>query len=348
MKNSHPAKTAMPIRKVLSALAIFAEVMALSACSSDLPPGAIAGPGSPAEPSTQPATSPTSVTHNKGFVWSPESGLQIIPQPLSTESMWITGINNHGQVVGDLIPQDGKEDFRAFIWSANDGLQRLGSLIGAEGISRALSIDDNGEVRGLSEGPSTTYFIALHLADAFVWTAGAGMRPTNLDPVENYKPVGDGGKLILPPGANCMKLVRVVTSGLAVGYAGSMDRGRCRTWVALMWESDGTPVVIATCEPRCASVSDINNRGEVIGYIDGGFRWTRSGGLVPTEHLTNIINDNGDAAGVRFSGEPATQFVQPFVLMASGEIRTIDLPKGTTQVYLAGINNSGQVTGTFR
>jgi hypothetical protein len=243
----------------------------------------------------------------------------------------------------------GEEDFRAFIWSATDGLQRLGSLMGADGISRALTIDDNGEVRGLSEGPSTTYFIALHLADAFIWTRDAGMKLTNVDALANFNPVAEGGKLVLPSGATCMKLVRTTTTGLAVGYAGLTDRGRCRTGLAVMWQADGSPILITGCEPRCASVSDINNRGEVVGYMEGGFRWTRAGGLVrlPIGVWPYFVNDNGDVAGVPFSGEPSATYVNPIVLMASGEIKTINSPEGTTRVYLAGINNKGQVVGTF-
>jgi uncharacterized membrane protein len=340
-------ETAMSMRKVPFVLAISAVLTALGACSNETASNVIAGPGVVAD--VPPVSPTTSVTHNRGFVWSPESGIQLIPQPANVESMWLTGINNQGQVIGDLIPRDGTEDFRAFIWSANDGLQRLGSLLGADGISRALTIDDDGEVRGLSEGPSTTYFIALHLADAFVWTREAGMKETNLNPLDNFKPVAEGGKLILPSGANCMKLVHATTTGLAVGYAGSTNRGTCKTWLAVMWQADGSPIVITGCEPRCASVSDINNRGEVVGYMDGGFSWTRSGGLVrlPIDVWPLFVNDNGDAAGLVPSGEPSAPFVNPFVLMASGEIKTIDLPRGTTSVTLAGINNKGQVVGTF-
>lgn len=334
----------MSIRKVLYVLIVSAEVMVLSACGSG-DPATIVDASNAASGSPSPV-----MIHNRGFIWSAEKGLQLIPLPPYAESMFIEGINNHGQVVGDLIMHDGEEDFRAFIWAANDGLKRLGSLVGAEGISRALTIDDNGEVRGLSEGPSTTYFIALHLADAFVWTAEAGMKPTNINPLDSFKPVGDGGKLILPPGADCMKLVRTTTTGLAVGYGGSKERGTCRTWVALMWQADGAPIVITTCEPRCASVSDINNRGEVVGYLDGGFRWTQSGGFVPlpADDWPLFINDNGDALSVTVRDEPSPPFVNPLVLMASGEIKMIDLPPGTTWLRLAGINNSGQVTGTFR
>jgi hypothetical protein len=337
----------MSIRKSLYGLLVSANVMALSGCSREAPSTLIAGPRTPAElPTTVPLAA---VAHNKGFIWSFESGLQVIPQPSYAQSMYPVAINNHGQVVGHLDLHDGDEQFRAFIWSARDGLQRLGSLAGADGIARALTIDDNGEVRGLSEGPSTTYFIALHLADAFVWTASAGMKPASMPTVGVFKPVWEGGKLVLPAGATCMKLIRATTAGLALGYAGSMAGVSCKTWTALMWKADGTPVVIARCPDWCStSVSDINNRGEVVGYAgEGAFKWTESAGFVAAPGgnvYLSFINDSGDAVGV-LGGEEASK---PFVWMSSGEIRAIDLPQGTTSFHLASMNDKAQVIGTFR
>jgi hypothetical protein len=336
----------MSVRKFFCVLSVSAEVMGLSACSREATSSAIAGPATPVDkPAGVPA--PT-ITHNRGFIWSFESGLQVIPQPSYAESMYPVAINNHGQVVGHLDLHDGDEQFRAFIWSAEDGLQRLGSLAGADGIARALTIDDNGEVRGLSEGPSTTYFIALHLADAFVWTAAAGMKPASMPTVGVFKPVWEGGKLVLPAGATCMKLIRATTAGLALGYAGSMEGVTCKTWTALMWKADGTPIVIARCPDWCStSVYDINDRGEVVGYAgEGAFKWTQAGGFVavPVENgFLSFINDSGDAVGTVGSGPS-----KPFVWMSSGDIREMDLPRGTISVHVVGINDHAQVIGTFQ
>jgi uncharacterized membrane protein len=344
----------MSIKKILSILAISAEVMALSACAADDPVTVIAA-SDPATASPSPA-----VKHDRGFIWSIEKGLQLIPQPSFAESMVTTAINNHGDVVGYLTLHDGAGDERAFIWSANDGLQRLGSLVGPQGISLALTIDDESEVHGLSEGPSTqTGPQGTHLVDAFVWTRGAGMTPTNWTRFGDLKPVSEGGKLRLPSGAQCLQVTGASTSGLAVGYAGSpltypgsIEPGECHFTTSLMWELDGTPVVIHQCVTGrgCElGVNGVNNRGEVIGYYAGNaFRWTRSGGFVEIPikqgNLT-AINDNGDASGLAV----IDYFVfRPLVWMASGEIRTIELPAGATSGYAVGINESGQVTGAFR
>lgn len=339
----------MSIRKVLSVLMIAAEVMALSACSSN-DTSEIAGPRSPVEP--PPSTPSPSVTHDKGFIWSVDDGFKVIPTPAYAQSMVLTGINNLGQVVGVLTLHDGMGDDRGFIWSPNDGLQLLGSLVGQDGISWPLTIDDNGEVRGLSEGPTVTgpMLFGPYVADTFAWTASTGMKPAPPNRFENLKPVSEGGKLVLPADTDCMQLVRATTSGLAIGYAGLLQYRECEPTTALMWDVDGTPITIDQCgtRPSCGTtLSDLNNRGEVIGYrADGGFKWTRSGGFVriPIENgLVSTINDNGDAAGaVRIS------LSKPIVWMASGEIRTIELPVNATNGYAAGINNKGQVIGVFR
>lgn len=331
----------MSIEKGLSILAI-AEVMALSACVSDNPASVIAGP--------DPAFTGN---HDRGFIWSADKGVQLIPQPSYAESIVIKAINNHGQVVGHLRLRDGTEDYRAFIWSASGGLQRLGSLAGPEGESTALTINDDSEVRGLSDGPSTQggpEGRVLH--DAFVWTADAGMRSTTWTRFGDLKPVSEGGNLRMPPGTECMQVTGASTRGLAIGFAGLIQPGTCHATTTLMWELDGTPVVIDQCvEPGGCfmGLAGINNRGEVIGYGESyGFRWTRSGGFVQMPMKSGsltAINENGDASGVVINDE----FVaKPFVWMASGEIRTIKLPQGATSGFAVAINDSGQVTGTFR
>lgn len=337
----------MSIRKVLFVLVISAEALALSACSVDDPATVIIG--------SQPAsTSPSpEVKHDRGFIWSAENGLQLIPQPSYAESMIPTAINNHGQVVGYLKLHDRLGDERAFIWSANDGVQRLGSLVGPEGISVALTIDDDSKVRGLSEGPSTqTGPQGTHLGDAFMWTASAGITSSTGTRFGDLKPVSEGGKLSLPPGTECMQVTGASTSGLAVGIAGSIEPGGCHWTSSLMWDLDGTPIVIDQCVTRRGcdlGVNGINNRGEVIGHRAGnGYRWTRSGGFVeiPVQQGTlTAINENGDASGLVV----IDYFVfKPLVWMASGEVRTIDLPAGATSGYAVGVNDKGQVIGTFQ
>jgi hypothetical protein len=340
----------MSTRKILSVLFIAAVLIALSACASDTST-AVTGPTKPVEPPS--STPPAPVAHDKGFIWSVEDGFKVIPTPSYAESMMLTGINNLGQVIGYVTLHDGLGDDRGFIWSSVDGLQLLGSLIGPDGISWPLSIDDNGEVRGRSEGPTIGGEILFgpYVADTFVWTSTTGMKPAAPD--ENLKPVSEGGKLLLPDGADCAQLVRATTAGLAIGYAGVLQNRECKPTTALMWDIDGRPITIDQCGTSSScrtTLSDLNNRGEVIGYgKDGGFRWARSGGFVriPVESGSlHSINDNGDVAGAVMTAVAGMS--KPFVWMASGEMKIIDLPSGSTSGQAIGINNKNQIVGIFR
>lgn len=330
------------MKQVLFLLSIV-EVLALSACVSADTADRIAGSDTAASPA---------VRNYRGFFWSAANGLQVIPQPSYAEAIVIRAVNNHGQVVGYLRLRDGRDDFRAFIWSARDGLRRLGSLVGPEGESTALTINDDGEVRGLSDGPSTKAGPeGRELHDAFVWTADAGMKSTNWTRFGDLKPISEGGKLRMPPGADCMHVINASSSGLAVGSAGLMQSGgACAQTTTLMWELDGTPVVIEQCAGCDMGVADINNRGQVIGNHDGyGFRWTLSGGFVKLPMLNAFlvaINENGDASGVVF--DDVGSGTKPIVWMESGQIRTIELPAGATLGAAVDINNRAQVVGTFR
>jgi hypothetical protein len=353
------------IRNLLFVLIISAQAMTLAACAGDPvveteSPKPVTPPSTPSTPPTPstPSTPSTPVAHDKGFIWSADDGFRQVPTPSDAENLSLTGINNLGQVIGFLTLHDGQGDDRAVIWSANGGLQRLGSLVGADGISWALTIDDNGEVRGLSEGPSTREGpVGLHISDAFVWTASSGMKPATSTMPENFKPVSQGGKLILLPGDDCMELVRTTTAGYAIGYSGSTLNGTCNLTSALMWEVDGTPVAIVEgCGPTCAHnlkdiivLNDVNNHGEVIGSWPGwgGFRWTSSGKilLIPDEvSSVSRINDNGDAVGLVDMGWA----LKPFLWLASGQMVGIPLPDSVKVESIAGINNKGQVIGTFR
>jgi probable HAF family extracellular repeat protein len=355
---------AVSIRKLLYVLVISAEVVGFAGCAGDpvieTESPKVVTPSTPSNPSTPttPSTPPAAVAHEKGFIWSGVDGFTQIPTPSNAENLSPTGINNLGQVIGFLTLHDGQGDDRAFIWSANDGLQRLGSLVGADGISWALTIDDNGEVRGLSEGPSTRQGPGRpHISDAFFWTASNGMKPAASAAPESFKPVSQGGKLILLPGDDCMELVRTTSAGFAIGYSGSVQNGTCKLTSALLWQVDGTPVTIVEgCGPTCAHdlkdiiiLNDVNNRGEVIGSSPGwgGFRWTPSGKVFPIPDEVSYvsrINDNGDAVGLVDTGRE----LKLFLWLASGQMVGIPLPDSVKVESLAGINNRGQIVGTFR
>jgi len=169
--------------------------------------------------------------------------------------------------------------------------------------------------------------------------------------LSDFKLVSEGGKLRLPPGTDCVQVTGASASGLAMGYAGSIQGfNECPTTTMLIWELDGTPIVIDQCTSirECDfGLTDINNRGDVIGYRAGhGFKWTRSGGFAPTPGgFPSAINENGDAVGNLVSPESG---LKPTVWMASGEVRTIQVPAGFTSGVAMDINDRGQVTGFFQ
>ena len=76
------------------------------------------------------------------------------------------GINNLGQVVGETYTP--KTDQRAFIWTAESGMQDLGVLSGALA-SFGQGINDSGEVVGWNITAGGYY-------QAFIWTAAGGMQ----------------------------------------------------------------------------------------------------------------------------------------------------------------------------
>lgn len=324
----------------------------ISACSAPDPVTAVAGTA--AEGTSTPGTSTTTVKGRRGFIWSAESGLKVIPLPSYATSMDVTGMNNEGKIVGYVTLGEGTERYRAFIWSNTDGFKALGSLVGLDGISMALSIDDSGAVKGLSEGPSTKFNgpMGIYLEDAFEWTANSGMKPVN--PVKGFpgfEAASAGGKLRLAPGEDCLTVSRINDRGEAIGYAGSKKNGECKFGAAVFWQANGQYVQLDECGPRpwCGTnVNAINNRGEVVGYRNyAGFRWTAASGFVsiPMKDATaNFINDNGDVAGAVGTGEVLT----PLVWMASGEIKAIQLPSGAKYGFPVAINARGQVAGSFQ
>jgi probable HAF family extracellular repeat protein len=135
------------------------------------------------------------------------------------------GINNHGQIVGDLYDQAGR--YRAFLWDGVRGIEFLGP---AGGYSSAIAINDAGHVllqeleRGMSvyRSPETTIHIeipgrepgdgrAINNADevvgafgpyfdadhAFLWSEKDGFRDLN-----DLIPANSGWKLQVATGIN--------------------------------------------------------------------------------------------------------------------------------------------------
>lgn len=101
------------------------------------------------------------------YLWDPQTAKRskVVPGR-------VTGLNDQGQVVGEIAGVDDPWEFRAFVWSMRDGLTDLGTLPGAEW-STALGINERGQVVGFSGTGAPGEPDWFH---AFVWDQEAAMR----------------------------------------------------------------------------------------------------------------------------------------------------------------------------
>jgi probable HAF family extracellular repeat protein len=174
-----------------------------------------------------------------GFLWDPVQGISILPIP--DASIFISDINNRGQVIGMTTKPSSDGNYHAFVWSALGGVQSFG-----EGWSPLpLAINEHGAVVGSAWLVGGTR--------AFLWTAADGMQDLNgmLDEAEGtwlYEAVGineagqiaatalvDGqqhGVLLTPvpePAALALFVIGLVAGPLALRrQAGAMFPRRAR------------------------------------------------------------------------------------------------------------------------
>jgi probable HAF family extracellular repeat protein len=105
-----------------------------------------------------------------GSLWTPGEEVRDLGT-LGGPSVYVGGINDRGQVVGssNLNSYDIVE--RAFLWTAEKGMQNLG-VINEQEISAATDINNGGQVVGYFGPPDPS----VH---AFIWTAEDGMQDLN-------------------------------------------------------------------------------------------------------------------------------------------------------------------------
>jgi probable HAF family extracellular repeat protein len=121
-------------------------------------------------------------------------------------------LDNAGVVVGfadTTGDQSGVPNFRAFIWTKEEGIKDLGTLPG-DILSEALDINDRGQVVGISIGASATR--------AFIWQNG---KMTNL-------------QTLMPPGyANLLESAQAINDqGQITGYMANPTTGQQLTFLA--------------------------------------------------------------------------------------------------------------------
>ena len=198
----------------------------------------------------------------------------------------VTGLNNHGQVVGQSRLASGES--RVFIWSPQRAIADLGTLPGTTH-TWSPAINDRGVVAGSARGDPPRNRL-------FRWTAAGGMED------------------LVPAGADIPgeKYVRAINDdGLITGF--SWDQSITHAFV---WTRNTGLVDIHTIEGSSySSPMGVSDRGEVVGNYDldrfGGsglgvrsFVWTRGGGLRnldprDLENRVEAVTANGLAVGTR-------------------------------------------------
>jgi probable HAF family extracellular repeat protein len=175
----------------------------------------------------------TAVFVNPGFYKVTELGV-----PAGFTASRAVGINNQGQVLGAATNANGPE--RYFLWQ--DG--RLRGLGDAQGHGRAFhGMNDVGQIVGDAPGPSGGRI-------GFVWSKGS---------VQDLRP---------PPGYDDMSPDAINNHGQIVGRAYTRAPGGGNTKIARAFLCDhGQIRLLDTLGYTESYVSDINDRGEIVGWL---------------------------------------------------------------------------------
>lgn len=210
------------------------------------------------------------------------------------------GISADGAViVGGSTSPNVISGFTAFRWTAANGMQDLGSLLGVDGKSTAYGADgDGGVIVGKSEvdDPNAT----LNPTHAFRWVLTPGLTTgvmTDLDPTFAFNESMaravdlDGGVVIGDAGFQAMRW----TAGTGMQQLGVLAGDT--TSIANAVSGDGA-VIVGTSSPNLDTETDPGG-----GIGDHAFRWTAATGMAD---LTTLLSDAGvDMTGVSLVGATA-------------------------------------------
>lgn len=307
-------------------------------------------------------------------VWSRGQPMNIGPAGVNSDAY---GVNAFGQVSGltEIEARDpNNENFcaygtdrqcRPFVWQA--GRMKLLPLLGGNN----ATVGDNVNLFGMIPGAAET-----GQADP---TCPKVPAPNGTGPqVLNYKPVlwnatlGTVRELRLPAGDTVGLAHWVNDLGQAVGASGTCANFIPPPFVAaphaVLWERDGTPVVIGNLggsgdftTGAGTHATSINNRGQVVGIsvlkdnqTARAFIWTRGTKmreLKPVSGHPNsaalAINDWGDVVGA--SGTLPFDDAHAAIWRGGGAAQDLnDLVAGPTPLYLLtamNIDDAGEIVG---
>jgi probable HAF family extracellular repeat protein len=170
-------------------------------------------------------------------------------------------LNDVGQVVGWAWYPFPQRLQRAFLWSSARGMIDLGSLAGHSSI--AHDVNNRGEVVG-----SSVVDLQTSASHGFLWTEAGGMVD-----------------LGLPPGTNDGYAVAINEARQIVGNALFLDPILCFRVEPLLWEGGTVQLLNHLIDPDAGwtlvQVSDINDRGEIVGNARNRLSSYRAVKLVP-------------------------------------------------------------------
>lgn len=232
-------------------------------------------------------------------------------------------INDHTQIVGWNVPPPPGFDFKAVLWEAGQ-MRDLGALPG--GIeSTATGINNRGQIVLYSEAINCRGLCSR----AALWEKGT------------LTDLGALGRPAIPSDIN--------DRGQVVGVS-HLGQDFISPRRAVLWESQGGLIDLGTLPGDNQSEAHaINNRGQIIGiswnqvFSGRPFLWT-DGVMTELPGLSDAldINDRGQIVGAVRAGGRFTP-----VVWENGTMTPLPLPPGSWSILNAAINARGQVVGTL-
>jgi hypothetical protein len=266
--------------------------------------------------------------------------------PMTVWQMWANGINDRGQVVGDLIGGSPSSSF-GFVW--NPGDTQLTLLDPLATGSRAMDINNRSEVSGISSSP-TTAGVVWTLSPGGTWQRQHLQLPAGASPVM-ANAISDNGRIA---GFNLRWTNRFSVGELmptGVSLRGINDSG------TVVGQLAGQPYVNDALGEQVLGFGGgahaVNRHGLVVGYRNAGegFVWSRDAGVtvVPGSDTRFAVlfgvNDSDQVVGRTFNG---VEYRAMLWTAAGGAVdigRRYD-PTGELRLHDAtGINNLAQVVG---
>jgi len=255
---------------------------------------------------------PSTFLGNRAFIWSSTSGMQeLSPLPFGSQSLAF-GINNNGQVVGQLLCCSlGAFSSHAFLWSSATGMQDLGTLPGANS-SVANAINNIGQVVGVSD------------RRAFLWSNGVMVDLSALPVVVaagwtslgNASAINNAGQIVgwgvhngltraflLTPVNHVIKLSRPDGSSINDTILDEIEPGKTTTLIARVYDQNNQLVPNVDVELKVDVVAMSGGHG----HDDADRHNNYAGTLSPIGSANGTVSDSGktltgstDTAGLFF------------------------------------------------